>query len=62
MVEIVIPELDEMRTAHVVSIGSEAAASLTPDLQDGYVYSLFSVCFLYISYIQFITNRCFLLS
>nr|GEU43238.1 fatty acid amide hydrolase-like [Tanacetum cinerariifolium] len=35
VVEIVIPELDEMRTAHVVSIGSEAAASLTPDLQDG---------------------------
>lgn len=35
VVEILIPELDEMRTAHVVSIGSEAAASLTPDLQDG---------------------------
>ncbi|XP_076904161.1 fatty acid amide hydrolase-like [Bidens hawaiensis] len=33
--EIVIPELDEMRTAHVVSIGSEAATSLSPDLQDG---------------------------
>ncbi|GKC25579.1 fatty acid amide hydrolase-like protein [Tanacetum coccineum] len=35
VVEIVIPELDEMRTAHVVSIGSEAVASLTPDFQDG---------------------------
>lgn len=35
VVEIVIPELDEMQTAHLVSIGSEAAASLTPDLQDG---------------------------
>ncbi|XP_071685928.1 fatty acid amide hydrolase-like [Rutidosis leptorrhynchoides] len=35
VVEIVIPELDEMRTAHIVSIGSEAAASLMPDLQDG---------------------------
>ncbi|GJS13295.1 fatty acid amide hydrolase-like protein [Tanacetum coccineum] len=35
VVEIVILELDEMRTTHVVSIGSEAAASLTPDLQDG---------------------------
>ncbi|GKE12869.1 fatty acid amide hydrolase-like protein, partial [Tanacetum coccineum] len=35
VVEILIPELNEMRTIHVVSIGSEAAASLTPDLQDG---------------------------
>ncbi|XP_071685927.1 fatty acid amide hydrolase-like [Rutidosis leptorrhynchoides] len=35
VVEIVIPELDEMQTAHVVSYGSEAAASLMPDLQDG---------------------------
>ncbi|GJR81594.1 fatty acid amide hydrolase [Tanacetum coccineum] len=35
VVEIVIPELDEMRTAHVVSIGSEAVASLTLDFQDG---------------------------
>ncbi|KAD6795362.1 hypothetical protein E3N88_06258 [Mikania micrantha] len=35
VLEIVIPELDEMRTAHVVSIGSEAATSLAPDLQDG---------------------------
>ncbi|KAK1417577.1 hypothetical protein QVD17_26706 [Tagetes erecta] len=35
VVEIVIPELNEMRTAHVVSIGSEAASSLSPDLQDG---------------------------
>ncbi|KAI3715905.1 hypothetical protein L6452_22894 [Arctium lappa] len=35
VVEIVIPELDQMRTSHVVSIGSEAAASLNPDFQDG---------------------------
>ncbi|KAI3789122.1 hypothetical protein L2E82_01910 [Cichorium intybus] len=35
IVEIVIPELDEMRTAHVVSIGSEAAAALSPDIQIG---------------------------
>ncbi|KAK9071080.1 hypothetical protein SSX86_009648 [Deinandra increscens subsp. villosa] len=35
VLEIVIPELHEMRTAHVVSIGSEAATSLNPDLQDG---------------------------
>lgn len=35
VVEIVIPELDQMRTAHVVSIGSEAAASLSPDIQIG---------------------------
>nr|GEW85292.1 calponin-like domain-containing protein [Tanacetum cinerariifolium] len=32
---IVISELDEMRTTYVVSIGYEASASLTPDLQDG---------------------------
>lgn len=35
VVEIVIPELDQMRTAHVVSIGAEAAASLSPDFQIG---------------------------
>ncbi|KAJ0514149.1 putative hydrolase [Helianthus annuus] len=35
ILEIVIPELNEMRTAHVVSIGSEAATSMSPDLQDG---------------------------
>ncbi|KAL4588583.1 hypothetical protein LXL04_001475 [Taraxacum kok-saghyz] len=35
VVEIVIPELDQMRTAHVVSIGAEAAASLSPDIQIG---------------------------
>ena len=45
MVEIVIPDLDEMQMAYVASIGSEAAASLSPDLQGGYVNSLFSVCF-----------------
>ncbi|XP_024979487.1 fatty acid amide hydrolase-like isoform X1 [Cynara cardunculus var. scolymus] len=40
VVEIVIPELDQMRTSHVVSIGSEAAASLSPDFQDGKVNKL----------------------
>ncbi|CAK9187405.1 unnamed protein product [Ilex paraguariensis] len=35
MVEIVVPELQEMRMAHVVSIGSESTSSLTPDCEDG---------------------------
>lgn len=35
MIEIVIPELLEMRTAHVVSIGSECLCSLNPDCEDG---------------------------
>ncbi|KAL2342026.1 hypothetical protein Fmac_009966 [Flemingia macrophylla] len=35
MIEIVIPELLEMRTAHVVSIGSECMCSLNPDCEDG---------------------------
>ncbi|KAL3538739.1 hypothetical protein ACH5RR_002105 [Cinchona calisaya] len=35
MVEIAIPELHEMRTAHIVSIGSESLSSLTPDFEDG---------------------------
>ncbi|KAK6253358.1 hypothetical protein QUC31_015078 [Theobroma cacao] len=34
-IEIVIPELHEMRTAHVVSIGSETLCSLNPDCEDG---------------------------
>ncbi|XP_054801712.1 fatty acid amide hydrolase isoform X2 [Prosopis cineraria] len=34
-VEIVVPELHEMRTAHVVSIGSECISSLNPDCLDG---------------------------
>ncbi|XP_057515474.1 fatty acid amide hydrolase [Amaranthus tricolor] len=33
--EIAIPELSEMRTAHIVSIGSEALCSLNPDCEDG---------------------------
>ncbi|KAE9591820.1 putative hydrolase [Lupinus albus] len=33
--EIVIPELHEMRTAHVVSIGSECLCALNPDIEDG---------------------------
>ncbi|CAJ2648864.1 unnamed protein product [Trifolium pratense] len=33
--EVVIPEIMEMRTAHLVSIGSECACSLNPDCEDG---------------------------
>ncbi|XP_042981231.1 fatty acid amide hydrolase-like isoform X3 [Carya illinoinensis] len=35
MVEIVIPELHEMRNAHLVSIGSEMLCSVNPDCEDG---------------------------
>ncbi|KAF3435859.1 hypothetical protein FNV43_RR22951 [Rhamnella rubrinervis] len=35
VVEIVVPELHEMRTAHVVSIGSETLCSLNADWEDG---------------------------
>ncbi|VFQ59097.1 unnamed protein product [Cuscuta campestris] len=35
-IEIVIPELHEMRTAHIVSIGSESLSSLNPDFENGY--------------------------
>lgn len=35
VVEIVIPELHEMRNAHIVSIGSESMSSLNPDCEDG---------------------------
>ncbi|XP_048337344.2 fatty acid amide hydrolase [Ziziphus jujuba] len=35
MVEIVVPELEEMRSAHLVSIGSETQCSLNPDCEDG---------------------------
>lgn len=34
--EIVLPEFQEMRTAHLVSIGSESLCSLNPDCEDGY--------------------------
>ncbi|KAL3614418.1 hypothetical protein CASFOL_042492 [Castilleja foliolosa] len=34
-VEIVVPELHELRTAHLVSIGSESACGLNPDFEDG---------------------------
>ncbi|KAJ3679792.1 hypothetical protein LUZ60_016070 [Juncus effusus] len=33
--EIVLPELEEMRTAHVVSIGCESLCALNPDYLDG---------------------------
>ncbi|KDP35945.1 hypothetical protein JCGZ_09917 [Jatropha curcas] len=35
MVEIVVPELEEMRAAHLVSIGSETLCSLNHDIEDG---------------------------
>lgn len=35
VMEIVIPEMHEMRTAHVVSIGSESLMSLTPYCEEG---------------------------
>ncbi|CAF1921840.1 unnamed protein product [Brassica oleracea var. botrytis] len=35
VVEIVVPELEEMRAAHVVSIGSATLCSLTPYCEDG---------------------------
>lgn len=35
VVEVVIPEILEMRTAHLVSIGSECLSSLNPDIEDG---------------------------
>ncbi|XP_048231639.1 fatty acid amide hydrolase isoform X2 [Ricinus communis] len=35
IVEIVVPELEEMRTAHLVCIGSEMQSSLSPDIEDG---------------------------
>ncbi|XP_060168003.1 fatty acid amide hydrolase-like [Lycium barbarum] len=34
-IEIVIPELPEMRTAHIASLGTEALYELNPDLEDG---------------------------
>ncbi|XP_024966040.1 LOW QUALITY PROTEIN: fatty acid amide hydrolase [Cynara cardunculus var. scolymus] len=36
MVEVVIPELHQLRTCHLVSIGSESLASLTPHFHNGY--------------------------
>ena len=38
--EIVVPELEEMRAAHVVSIGSATLCSLTPYCEAGYVFKL----------------------
>uniref|UniRef100_A0A1D1XPP9 Fatty acid amide hydrolase n=1 Tax=Anthurium amnicola TaxID=1678845 RepID=A0A1D1XPP9_9ARAE len=34
-VEIILPELNEMRNAHLVAIGSETLCSLNPDYKDG---------------------------
>ncbi|KAF9609675.1 hypothetical protein IFM89_017854 [Coptis chinensis] len=38
--EVVIPELHEMRTSHIVAIGSEAMCSLAPYYQAGYAAKL----------------------
>ncbi|XP_031127238.1 fatty acid amide hydrolase-like isoform X1 [Ipomoea triloba] len=35
MVEVVIPDLREMRIAHIVTFGSEGLCSFNPDLEDG---------------------------
>jgi len=35
----VVPELEEMRAAHVISIGSPTLSSLTPYCEAGYVSS-----------------------
>ncbi|CAN1284561.1 Fatty acid amide hydrolase [Linum perenne] len=35
VVEIVIPELDEMRNSHIVSIGADFQSSLAADIEDG---------------------------
>lgn len=35
--EIILPELEEMRTAHVVSIGSESFCDLNPHYKAGYL-------------------------
>nr|GEX23105.1 fatty acid amide hydrolase-like [Tanacetum cinerariifolium] len=35
VVEVVIPELHQMRTSHLLSVGSESLASLTPHCHDG---------------------------
>lgn len=40
-VEIAIPELHEMRIAHIVAIGSESASGLNPDFEDGFVHLTF---------------------
>lgn len=42
VVEIVVPELEEMRAAHVVSIGCATLCSLNPYCESGYAFKLFS--------------------
>lgn len=37
VVEVVILELHQLRTAHLVSVGSESLASITPHCHNGYV-------------------------
>lgn len=34
-VDIIIPELNHMRVAHVVTFGSESASALSPEFEDG---------------------------
>lgn len=49
MVEIVVPELEEMRNAHLVSIGSETVRSLNPDCADGYVLFIYLLLLFYLN-------------
>jgi hypothetical protein len=37
IVEVIVPELHELRKAHLVSIGSETLCSINLDCEDGYV-------------------------
>lgn len=57
-IEVVIPELLEMRTAHVVSIGSEGLCSMNPDFEDGYVW-VYWYLVLVISFCSLIATRQF---
>lgn len=52
--EIVVPELEEMRAAHVISIGSATLSSLTPYCEAGYVSRLFLISVAVNLYIPFL--------
>lgn len=43
--EIILPELEEMRTAHVVSIGTESFCDLNPHYRAGYTSILMNIIF-----------------
>lgn len=49
-----VPELEEMRAAHVMSIGSATLSSLTPYCEAGYVFRLFLFSFAVNLYIPFL--------